>query len=268
MPRYSDYTDTKIEYDKSPTQGMPSSALNYQPPTQREYWQGGDLRSITIPQTMQQSMGNANNSFDIDNLADKQFQIGRKFIENEYSKSNHEALLGGSANTAEAEVYLNNAKMIHDMKMQELMTKYQKYKTISSKVNKDPTLSQEDIFMHRQQLLEKDPIFEIPQRIQSQVGKSIFTKAQIQKGLGEISIESDKDFAIEKAIENFGPNYEQIVPQVKDFIEQKFPQEQQEVQDNTPTIPKPKNYPNAVWNSKHKMWTVFKNGKLIGLQEE
>jgi hypothetical protein len=272
MAKYIDYTnqpDNRIVYDKSPTQGIPSGALNYQPPISREYSQSGDLRSISIPQTRQQSMTSTNSSFDIDSLADKQFDIGKKFIENEYSKANHEALLGGSANTAEAEVYLNNAKMIHDMKMQELMTKYQKYKTISSQANKDPTLSQEDVFLHRQKLLESQPIFEIPQRIQSQVGRSIFTPAQIQKGLGDIALEDDKDWAIQKAIETFGPNYEQIVPQVKEFIDQKFQEETEQVQ-KTKNIktPKPISYPNATWNSKYNMWTIIENGKLVGLQEE
>lgn len=35
------------------------------------------------------------------------------------------------------------------------------------------------------------------------------------------------------------------------------------------TLPaKPLGYPDAVWSEQYKMWTIFKNGRLIGLQEE
>jgi len=30
--------------------------------------------------------------------------------------------------------------------------------------------------------------------------------------------------------------------------------------------PKPKEYPDAVWNEEHQMWTIVKNGRLMGIQ--
>jgi hypothetical protein len=108
--------------------------------------------------------------------------------------------------------------------------------------------------------------------------KEVFTDAQIQKGLGEIATAPTKYLANKKAMETFGPNYEQLVPQARDLINQRYPETQTETgvkeptqpeqKQVTPNLPRPKEYPNAVWNSKYGMWTVMKNGKLIGLQAE
>lgn len=48
----------------------------------------------------------------------------------------------------------------------------------------------------------------------------------------------------------------------RDFLEKKLPDQQ--VTKEIP--PKPAEYPAAVWSDKHQMWTVIKDGKLVGLK--
>lgn len=288
----------QIVYDKSPTQGMPSTALNFQPPISREYSQGGDLQSITMPQTMQNSVQN----IDIDSLAEQQFNIGRMAIENEFVKQTN---LNKQTTTDILQIDTLNktAQMIHDMKIQELMGKRQKYTVLSTQANKDPKNTQEDLFVYRQKLLENDPIYKIPETPLQQ--KPVFTANQQQRGIGEITKlqeTEDKEMAITKAQELFGMDFDQTAPMVKTYIDNNFkepiPQEQKPKGENiwkrisnwsdkTPTgyiankvyekynkmtqnkpISKPTSYPDAVWSEEHKMWTVIENGRLMGIPND
>jgi hypothetical protein len=226
MAKYMDYmnqSDNRIVYDKSPTQGMPVGAANYQPPISREYTQGGDLRSINLPMSQIESMKESS----IQNVPNMQFKIGKMAIENEFI---HDTNLAKQTvtDTVQLDVIYQNAKMVHDMKMQELANKFQKNKLLIDKYSKDPTLTSQDRFIATQELMEKDPIWRVESPQIDYTEKQIFTPAQIQKGLGEISQFIDlenKEMAIQSAIENFGPNYKEVVPQVDLFIEQNFQEE-------------------------------------------
>ncbi len=230
---------------------------------------GGSFRT-EYPKEFSQQQDTA--QLDITEIPQKQFNIGKIAIENDYIK-NTNLIKQTVTDITQYESLARDEEMIKNMRMQELMQKYQRSQIIFKKYSEDPTLDSKDRFLAQSTYLEKDPVFDISQAMKSvKPSKPIFSQMQQQRGIGKIYKElagiQDRESAIEIATESFGVDFDETAPMVMKYIDENFPEDDGQIQQQQPKIPKPQGYPDATWNSQHNMWTIIKNGKLVGLQEQ
>lgn len=184
----------------------------------------------------QPSYVNPNQDVDIDSIVDKEFNIGKMAIENEYQMENHKAIQT-STNTAQVDVFLQNAKMIHDMKMNELMANYQRTKLMFKKYQQDSTLDTKDAFLAKSEFHKSNPVYKIS-KTELKPEKPVFTIAQQQRGLGKILKDTaginDKEMMMDMAAETFGPDFDETAPGVYKYINE-LPETQGQEPQGKPT---------------------------------
>jgi hypothetical protein len=254
--------------------------------------------------------------YSINVLPDQELKIAMAAIENEYQINNHKAIQT-STNTAQVDTFLQNAKMLHDMKVQEAVMKYKRMKLMFTKYDQDNTLSQEDSLKAKIAFKKSNPIFDVPEDIINQQ-KPTFIPQYIETHLGKIATGdfpkdiaeeniSDREKALKTAERVFNTDPNHLMPEVLQEINNNYPKEQEKPQgenifskigkalsqaiqhpkdwftddefmkkaqgqqetkqsEQIQQTPKPKGYPDAVFNKQYGMWTVIKNGKLVGLK--
>ena len=95
-----------------------------------------------------------------------------------------------------------------------------------------------------------------PKEQEQPQGENIFSK--IGKALGAAA-SSPKEWLTDPQFQRKA----QGLPLQSEEGQQQRPKQQVQ---QIPTTPKPQGYPDAVWNPEHGLWTIIKNGKLVGLK--
>ena len=171
-------------------------------------------------------------SFDIDALPEQEFNIGKLAIQNEFVKETNLAKQT-TTDTVQIDEMINDAKMTKAMRMQELMTNYQRTKTMFKKYGQEGNLSNEDKFLAKMTFHDSNPVFKIPQA-SLKPAKPTYTQAQQQRGIGKIISESggvyDREMILDAASEVFGPDFDETAPLVMQYIEKNFPQDGSQIQ--------------------------------------
>jgi hypothetical protein len=137
----------------------------------------GEQQLAANPQIQQQ--------FNIDDMPKRQFDIGLMAIENEYIQQTNLAKQT-TTDTAQLDTLYQNAKMKHDMQVQELTGKLQRTKMMYKKYNTDNTLSPENKTLAKMTFNDADPVYKVPPA-PMKPQKPIFSPQKQQWAIGKLT---------------------------------------------------------------------------------
>jgi hypothetical protein len=260
-PKYADFinaqkgSELESELNKG-TENMvsqdPNKNINvYQPGGDyKEFYPKGDLFSSTSyekPGTHQDQQVGQQDGFRpiqdpfyaITQLPDQQLKLQMAAIENEYVMATHKAKQT-TDDVEQIKTMYGNAKMLHDMKIQEAVTKYQRTQLMFRKYQGDNTLSRENAFDAKMKYIQSNPIFEMPDSMLTAQPKPEFSQEYKDIHIGRISdIDLPKDIADDTGLNDrqkaekaatrwFGKDFDKKVPELQKIIDEQWPQEKEQ----------------------------------------
>lgn len=252
MPKYADYINeqnapenlkpdpgmywkqSSEQYQKDPaSQGLKQTPIPTYSPEQTPgtpQWAAGH----------QQTTHQANLFEQVDEIPDQEFKLAVAAAENEYQIANHKAIQT-SSNTDQYPVFMQNAKMVHDMQVQDAMMKYQRTQLMFRKYQQDNTLSRENAYDAKMAYIKANPIFRMPQA-DLKPDKPEFSQEYKDINIGRISDAdwpkdiaddtglNDRQKAEKMAVRKFGKDFDKKVPELRKLIEEQWPQEKEQQQ--------------------------------------